>query len=128
MALSIPTQLMVAGRFGLGAACLLAPNLVGKALGFPHQSTTTRVFIRMLGVRDAAVGLVLLATASDRDAHRRALQIAGLVDVGDVASIALGGARDPALRGAALRNLPFAGGSALFSFWAARRVEPLGQS
>lgn len=119
-ALTVRAQLMMAGRFGLGAACLAAPNLVGKALGFPHQSTSTRVFIRMLGVRDAAVGLVLLATAADRDAHRRAIQIAGLVDLGDVASIALGALRDPAMRTAALRNLPFAGGSALFSFWAAR--------
>ncbi len=63
---------------------------------------------------------MLVATAADPTASRRALQIAGLVDVGDVVSISLGAARDPALRGAALRNLPFAGGSALFSFLAAR--------
>lgn len=119
--LSTRSRLMVAGRLGLGAACVAAPGLVVRLLGFPDRSPTARTFARMLGVRDLAMGLVLLATAGDPQAHRRAVQIAGLVDLGDVAAIAAGAATDGGMRAAAVRNLPFAGGSALFCFLAARR-------
>lgn len=119
--LSTRSRLMVAGRLGLGAACVAAPGLVVRLLGFPDRSPTARTFARMLGVRDLAMGLVLLATAGDPQAHRRAVQIAGLVDLGDVAAIAAGAATDAGMRAAAVRNLPFAGGSALFCFLAARR-------
>jgi hypothetical protein len=111
---------MVAGRVGLAAGCFAAPDLILRGLGFPDHSSTARTFARMLGVRDLALALLLTATASDPAVHRRAVQVAGLVDLGDVASISLGAVRDPALRPAALRNLPFAGGSALFCFLAAR--------
>ncbi len=114
------SKLMVLGRLGLAAGCFTAPDLVAGALGFPDRSPTTRAFARMLGVRDLAIGLVLVATASDAAVHRRAVQIAGLVDLGDVVAISVGAVRDPAMRSAALRNLPFAGGSALFCFLAAR--------
>ena len=119
--LSTRSQLMVAGRLGLGVGGLAAPGLVARLLGFPERSTTTSTFARMLGVRDLAMGLVLMATAADPVTHRRAVQIAGLVDVGDAVAIAIAAARDRELRAAALRNLPFAGGSALFCFLAARR-------
>ena len=118
--LPIRSRLMVAGRLTLGFACLCAPGLVVRVLGFPERSSTARALARLIGVRDLSMALVLLATASDPAAHRRALQIAGLVDVGDVACVSLGAARDPAMRSAAVRNAPFAGGSALFSFLAAR--------
>jgi len=105
---------------GLAAGCFTAPDVVAGLLGFPDRSATTRAFARMLGVRDLAVALMLVATASDPAVHKRAVQIAGLVDLGDVVAISLGATRDPAMRAAALRNLPFAGGSALFCFLAAR--------
>ena len=114
------TKLMVLGRLGLAAGCFAAPDVVASVLGFPQRSSTVRTFARMLGVRDLAVGLVLVATASDPVIHRRAVQIAGLVDVGDAVCISIGAARDPAMRKAAIRNIPFAGGSALFCFLAAR--------
>jgi len=119
--LSTRSQLMVIGRVGLGVACLAAPGVVVRLLGFPERSSTARVLARMLGVRDLAMGLVLVATASDPVAHRRAVRIAGLVDLGDVAAVTLGAVADPEMRGAAARNLPFAGGSALFCFLAARK-------
>ena len=83
---------------------------------------TARTFARMLGVRDLALGLAIAATAHDAEAHRRTLQIAGLVDVGDVLSIAVAGARPGPMRAALLRNLPFAGGSAVASFVTATTV------
>lgn len=119
-ALSTRTQLMVLGRVGLAAGCFISPDLVAGVLGFPERSSTTRAFARMLGVRDLAVALVLVATAADDALHKRAVQIAGLVDLGDVLAISIGAAADPAMRKAALRNLPLAGGSALFCFVAAR--------
>lgn len=118
--LSTRSWLMVAGRLGLGVACLVAPRLVLRLLGFPDASPTARAFARMLGVRDLSMALVLLATATHPASHRRAMRIAGLVDLGDVAAVAAGAVGDPALRPAAVRNLPFAGGSALFSLLAAR--------
>ena len=113
---------MAGGRFVLGALCLLAPTLVLRLLGFPERSTTAKTFARMLGVRDVAVGLLILATRDGGGTHKRALQVAGLVDVGDLAAITLAGLRDPALRKAAARNVPFAGGSALTSFLVADEV------
>lgn len=118
--LSTRTQLMVLGRVGLAVSCFVSPDLVAGVLGFPQRSPTTRAFSRMLGVRDLAVALMLVATASDDAIHKRAVQIAGLVDLGDVVSISIGAAVDPTMRKAALRNLPFAGGSALFCLLAAR--------
>jgi len=112
--------MMVIGRLALAGACVAAPNVVVLLLGFPERSSTARAFARMVGVRDLAVALVLMATAADPVAHRRALRIAGMVDVGDVLCISAGAAADPAMRRAAVRNLPFAGGSAVFSFLAAR--------
>lgn len=118
--LSTRSQLMVAGRVALGVGCLAAPGVVVRLLGFPERSAGMRVLARMVGVRDLAVALVLVSTAADTESHRRAVQIAGLVDIGDVAAAALGAAADPALRPAAIRNLPFAGSSAAFSFLASR--------
>lgn len=118
--LSTRTKLMVAGRLGLTAGCLTSPDLVAGVLGFPDRSPTTRAFVRMLGVRDLAVALVLVATACDPAMHKRAVQIAGLVDLGDCLAISVGAVRDPTMRSAAVRNLPFAGTSALFCFLAAR--------
>ncbi len=120
--LSTRSRLMVLGRLALFGACLAAPDLVVGMLGFPERSATTRAFARMVGTRDLAIALLLVSTAPDRVAHRRALQIAGLVDLGDVVCIWIGAARDPAMRKAAVTNLPFAGGSAMFSFLAARSV------
>jgi hypothetical protein len=118
--LSTRTKLMVLGRVGLAVGCFTSPDLVASVLGFPERSPTTRAFARMLGVRDLAVALMLVATASDDVLHKRAVQIAGLVDLGDVVSISVGAIVDPTMRKAALRNLPFAGGSALFCFIATR--------
>jgi len=118
--LSTRGQLMVLGRVGLAAACFAAPDLLIGALGFPGRSSTTRTFTRMLGVRDLAVALVLLATASDPAVHKRAIRVALLVDVGDVLCISSAAARDPEMRAAAFRNLPLAGGSAVFSYLASR--------
>ena len=117
----LPTRsrMMVAGRLGLGAGCLAAPGLVVRLLGFPERSSTTLAFARMIGVRDLAVALVLVATGPDPVVHRRAVLVAGLVDVGDAVCVAVGAARDPAIRTAAIRNVPFAGSSALFCFLAA---------
>ena len=120
--LSTRSRLMVLGRLGLAVGCFTSPDLVAAVLGFPDRSPTTRAFARMIGVRDLAVALLLLATASDPAVHRRALQIACLVDVGDVLSVSVGAIRDPAMRDAALRNLAFAGSSAAFSLLAARSV------
>jgi len=113
-------QLMALGRFGLAAACFTTPDLLIGVLGFPGRSPTIRTFTRMLGVRDLAVALVLLAGGADRSAYRRAVQVALVVDIGDVLCISLAAARDPAMRSAAARNLPLAGGSALFSILALR--------
>jgi hypothetical protein len=111
---------MVLGRVGLAAGSLAAPDLVAGGLGFPDRSPTTRALARMVGVRDLAVALVLVATASDPVMQKRALQIAALVDVGDVLSVSIGAVKDPAMRKAAVRNLPFAGCSTVFSLLAAR--------
>lgn len=120
--LSTPAQMMVAGRLGLAAACFVAPDLLVGVLGYPERSSALRNFTRMLGVRDLAVALMLLVAPSDRLVQRRAMQVALVVDVGDALCISLAAAKDPAMRPAAVRNVPLASASALFSYLASRAV------
>jgi hypothetical protein len=113
---------MVGGRVGLGLACLVAPGLCLRVLGFPDAGRTARTLATMVGARDLAMALCILAASGDRATLRRVLQVCGALDVADAAVVGVAGARDRRLRRAALTNLPFAGGSALFSFVTAARA------
>ena len=59
---------LAGGRIAIGVVSLLAPGLVGRAmLGPDGDSHGARLFLRLIGMRDLAVGIGVLV-ALDRDA------------------------------------------------------------
>ena len=59
---------LAGGRIAIGVVSLLAPGLVGRAMMGPDgDSGGTRLFLRVVGARDLALGIGVLA-ALDRDA------------------------------------------------------------
>src|ERR671910_756327 len=62
---------LAGGRIAIGVVSLLAPGLVGRAMMGPDaDSGGTRLFLRVVGARDLALGIGVLA-ALDRDAPVR---------------------------------------------------------
>src|ERR687898_3429570 len=59
---------LAGGRIAIGVVSLLAPGLVGRAMMGPDgDSRGTRLFLRVVGARDLALGIGVLA-ALDRNA------------------------------------------------------------
>lgn len=77
---------LAGGRIAIGVVSLLAPGLVGRAmLGPDGDSGATRLLLRVVGARDLALGVGVLA-ALDRDAPVRGwLQASAVADGLDAA-------------------------------------------
>jgi hypothetical protein len=113
---------LAVGRIAIGVVSLLAPGVVGRAMMSPHaDSGGTRFFLRVIGARDLALGIGVLA-ALDRNAPVHGwLRASAVVDGLDAAGSLL--ARHhlrptvfPATAGAAT-------GGALFSGWLAGQLD-----
>ena len=111
------------GRIAIGVASLLAPGLVGRAMIGPDgDAGGTRLLLRVVGARDLALGIGVLA-ALDRDTRVQGwLRASAVVDGLDAAGCLL--ARRhlrptvfPAAAGAAT-------GGALLSGWLAEQLDP----
>jgi hypothetical protein len=78
------------GRIAIGVVSLVAPGVVGRAMIGPDgDSGGTRLFLRIVGGRDLALGLGVLA-ALDRDGPVRSwLQASAVVDGLDAAGCLL---------------------------------------
>jgi hypothetical protein len=110
------------GRIAIGVVSLLAPGLVGGTMAGPDGSTGgARLFVRMLGARDLALGGGVLL-ASKRGAPVRGwLEASAGVDGIDVAACVL--ARDHLRSGVLPAVVGLASGGALVSAWLARELE-----
>jgi hypothetical protein len=77
---------LAAARIAIGVVSLLAPGLVGRAMIGPEgDSGGTRLILRVLGARDLALGIGVLA-ALDRNAPVRGwLRASAVVDGLDAA-------------------------------------------
>jgi len=113
---------LAGGRIAIGGVSLLAPGVVGRAMIGPDgDSVGTRLFLRVVGARDLALGLGVLV-ALDRDAPVHGwLRASAVVDGLDAAGSLL--ARDhlrptvfPAAVGAATAG-------ALLSGWLAGQLD-----
>jgi hypothetical protein len=111
------------GRIALGVAAALAPGLVGRAMvGRDGSRGTTKLFARMLGGRDIALGLGVVI-AIDRGAPVRGwLEACALVDGVDLAACLV--ARDHLPQSAFPATVALAGGSALLCTWLSRQLDP----
>src|SRR5437762_9363333 len=88
---AIARQISMA-RMGFGVAFMLAPSLAGGLwVGEDASRPGTKLFIRVLGARDLALGLgTLLAMRHDRPT-RGWLEASGLADFADFAFTVLAG-------------------------------------
>jgi hypothetical protein len=111
------------GRIAIGAAALAAPGLAGRVMfGEDGSRPGTRLFARMLGGRDVALGLGVVI-ALDRGAPVRGwLEACSLADGVDLAGCLL--ARDEIPRATFVNTVALAGGAALLGIWLSRQLDP----
>jgi hypothetical protein len=104
-------------RIGFGVVSLLAPGLIARAMA-GEDGGGTRLFVRMIGARDLALGLGLQA-ALNRDAPTRGwLEVSAVVDGIDAGASVL--ARNHLRPGVFPGVLGAATSGALLSAWLAR--------
>jgi hypothetical protein len=121
-----PRDLAVAvsrGRIAIGVAGTVAPGILSRAMvGRDGSRGSMKLFSRMLGGRDVALGLGVVI-ALDRGAPVRGwLEACALADGVDLAACLL--ARDHMPRQAAATTAVLAGGSALLCTWLSRQLDP----
>jgi hypothetical protein len=111
------------GRIAIGALSVLAPGFVGRTMtGRDGSEDGTRLFARMVGARDLALGLGLVVALNRGAPVRGWLEASAVVDGIDATACLL--ARDH------IRTLVFPGAlglaaaGALLSAWLASRLDP----
>jgi hypothetical protein len=106
-----------------GLAALAAPGYAARLMfGRGGDSTGARLFARMLGGRDLALGLGVVI-AVDRGAPLRGwLEAGALADGVDAVGALL--ARDELSPQAAIGSVAIGGGAALAGMWLSRQVHP----
>lgn len=126
---AILARLIALARIGLGVAATFAPRLTGRALLADTDGTSAEA-VRMLGGRDAALGVgALLAARRGTGALRGWVEAGALADAVDAVAFATSRRTSPMLRGF---TILVAGGSAVVSVLLARRLggaadEPTGR-
>ncbi len=107
---------LAAGRVALGAAIFAAPGLVGRDwLGSAAEEPGTKIAMRGLGARDAAIGVGLLAALDDPERARNWVEAGIIADAADFVATALG--RGAGSRTAATAVLAIAGSAAVAGLW-----------
>jgi hypothetical protein len=116
---------LATGRIAIGLLSLLTPGIVGRAMIGARGSTGgTRLLLRMVGARDLALGLGVIA-AMERDGPVRGwLEASALVDGLDLSACVL--ARHHLRPGVAPVAAGMAGGGTLMSAWLASRLDDSG--
>lgn len=90
---SFPGRLLTGLRLAIGTGAWVAPELSGRAFGLDPAANPQAPYIgRLFAVRDAALGVGLLA--SEGDARRLWWQLGIGCDLFDAAAGAIAGARD----------------------------------
>jgi hypothetical protein len=111
------------GRIALGTAAIVAPGFVGRAMVGPDGSQgAMKLFARMIGARDIALGLGVVI-AIDRGAPVRGwLEACALADGGDAVASLLG--RKAMEQRSFAATVALASGSALLCTWLSRQLDP----
>lgn len=105
----------------IGTAAFVAPGLVGRSwLGEVSRADGTKIALRGLGARDAAIGVGLLAALDDPSRARNWVEAGIIADAGDFVATALG--RRAGRRSAALAVLAVAGGATAAGLWLRDRL------
>jgi len=93
--------LIAVGVLGIGSFYLVAPERISPSFGLnpPASDPDTRAWLRLKGIRDAALGLLVLTLilTADRRLVGIALLVAAIVPLGDMSIIlASGGSKSRA--------------------------------
>ena len=81
---------LAGGRIAIGVVSLLVPGLVGRAMMGPEaDSDGTRLFLRVVGARDLAVGIGVLVALGRDGPVQGWLRASAVVDGLDAAGILL---------------------------------------
>jgi hypothetical protein len=108
------------GRIAFGVASILAPGILGRTM--TGSDGAMRLFLRMVGARDLALGLGLLV-ALDRDAPARGwLEASAVVDAIDAGAFLL--ARRHLNPSVFPGTVGLATAGALLSAWLAPQLDP----
>jgi hypothetical protein len=110
------------GRIAFGVVSLLAPGVLARTMaGGDESEGGTRLFVRMVGARDLAVGLGL-QVALHRDAPTRGwLEASAVIDGIDAAATVL--ARHHLRRGVFPGTFGLAATGTVLSAWLARQLD-----
>ena len=107
---------IAAGRAALGIAVLAAPRLVRAVSGLGGEpGTSEQLLARLFGVREAALGVAMLAECATGVPGRTSLAVNGATDAGDAVAL-LGALRHGGGRRAAILGLPVS--AAISATWA----------
>jgi hypothetical protein len=110
------------GRIAIGVASLLAPGLVGRTMtGRDGSEGGTRLFARMVGARDLALGLGVLVALERGAPVRGWLEASAVVDGIDAAAVLL--TRRHIRTGVFPVAVGLAAAGALLSAWLARQLD-----
>jgi hypothetical protein len=88
----VPTlaRALAAGRVVVGAGLCVAPGMAAPWVGTDARRRGTRVIVRAMGARDAAIGLGALVSAREPAALRRWLIAGSASDAVDFAATVVG--------------------------------------
>jgi hypothetical protein len=115
--------MLARGRIALGAAALAAPGPAGRLmLGRDGSRPGTRVFARMLGGRDIALGLGVVIALDRGSPVRGWLEAGALADGVDLATCLI--ARGDIPRATYVNTVALAGAAALVGLWLSRQLDP----
>ena len=113
---------LAGGRIAIGVVSLLAPGLVGRAMIGPDgDSGGTRLFLRVVGARDLALGVGVLVALDRNGPVRGWLRASTVVDGLDAAGCLL--ARHQLRRTVFPAATAAATSGALISGWLAGRLD-----
>jgi hypothetical protein len=86
----ILSAFVAASFLGLGAGSLVAPRALAENYGIPADGAAALAYVRSVGMRDAVLGLVVLAflVRRERGALATCLALSSLVGASDFAIVA----------------------------------------
>jgi hypothetical protein len=114
---------LAGGRIAIGVVSLLAPGVVARTMtGRGGSEGGTRLFARMVGARDLALGLGVLVALNRGAPVRGWLEASAVVDGIDATACVL--ARDHLRTAVFPGALGLAAAGALLSAWLARQPDP----
>lgn len=98
------------GRAAIGVAPIFAPEASARLLGYPseHDNATSRLMGRLFGVRDIALGVLVVSFLDDRNLLRWSFLFNLGIDLADAVMIAVPLVRRQGIDRAAKLSLGFA--------------------